>query len=64
MRRVSTLVLPEPAPATMSSDWPAVLDGLALLRVEAATSTVARIDAADGGRLGLRTAVVEFDTFR
>ena len=22
MRRVSTLVLPEPAPATISSDWP------------------------------------------
>ena len=34
MRRVSTLVLPEPAPATMSSAVPAVLDGLALLRVE------------------------------
>ena len=34
MRRVSTLVLPEPAPATMSSAWPRYFDGLALLRVE------------------------------
>ena len=34
MRRVSTLVLPEPAPATMSSGRTAVQHGFALLRVE------------------------------
>ena len=34
MRWVSTRVLPEPAPATMSSGPPCVHDGRALLRVE------------------------------
>ena len=52
MRCVSTRVLPEPAPATMSSAWPAVLDRLALLGVEPVGEAGAgcRAGTAGGGR--------------